>query len=127
MTRKIALSACFVFGLVMFAQYFSSHPIAISINQAILEYWQIVFAFTLLVGIAGYVRHSIVQMKKSESRIYTAGGLAGLFAMPLVAIIWGIKVGFAFHVVVRKRSGADAVHCVCAPGFLCGLGIFQGL
>jgi len=96
MNRKVALAACFVFGLIMFAQYFSSHPVARTVNQAILEYWQIIFAFTLLVGIVGYVRHSVGQMKKPENRIFTAVGLAGLITMPLVAIIWGIRADTPF-------------------------------
>lgn len=96
MNRKVALSACSVFGFIMFAQYFSSHPIARTVNQAVLEYWQIIFAFTLLVGIVGYLRHSFTQMKKPGNRIYTAAGLVGMVAMPSVAIIWGIKADTPF-------------------------------
>ena len=51
MDRKIALVICFSFGLVMFAQYFSNHPVAMAVNRAVLDWWQIIFAFALIVGI----------------------------------------------------------------------------
>ena len=55
MNRKVALVICFLFGLVMFLQYFSQHPVARTMNQTVLEYWQIIFAFTLLVGVVSAV------------------------------------------------------------------------
>ena len=96
MSRTIALIACFVFGMIMFGQYFSNHEIAHQINQTVLEYWQIIFAFTLLIGIISYLKNSIKDMKKSENRPYRLVSLAGLFIMPILAIIWGIKADTPF-------------------------------
>ncbi|MDF1545708.1 MAG: hypothetical protein P1R58_11465 [bacterium] len=96
MDRRLALIACFVFGLLMFAQYFSRHPLARSVNLAILEYWQIIFAFTLLVGVASFFRNSLSAMRNRGERPYRMVGLAGLIAMPVLAIIWGIRADTPF-------------------------------
>ncbi|MEA1979355.1 MAG: hypothetical protein U9N54_00070 [candidate division Zixibacteria bacterium] len=96
MSRTIALIACFVFGIIMFGQYFSNHEIAHRINQTVLEYWQIIFAFTLLIGIISYLKNSIKDMRKSENRPYRLVSLVGLFIMPILAIIWGIKADTPF-------------------------------
>jgi len=96
MNRKVALGVCFIFGLVMFAQYFSQHPTARSVNQAILEYWQIIFAFTLLVGVVSVFKNNVVQIRRGQDRSYRLITLAGLVAMPFLAFIWGIKADTPF-------------------------------
>ena len=97
MDRRVALFACFFFGVVMFLQYFSHHPVARLLNSTILEYWQIIFAFTLLVGIVGFVRNSAASFRKQKKdRPYRIVGLAGLVAMPILAIIWGIRADTPF-------------------------------
>ena len=96
MDRKVALGVCFAFGLVMFAQYFSTHPVARSINQAILEYWQIIFAFTLVVGVASFARNSLRKISRGQDRPYLLVGMIGLVAMPVMAAIWGIKADTPF-------------------------------
>ncbi len=96
MTRKFALMTCFIFGLVMFVQYFSNHPTAKLLNQSILEYWQIIFAFTLIVGIAGFIMNSVRELREGESKIYKLASLGGLILMPLLAMIWGIKADTPF-------------------------------
>ncbi len=80
----------------MFAQYFSSHPLARTFNQSILDYWQIVFAFTLIVGVIGYVKNNAVQIKRNKDTIYRIAGLVGFISMPLLALIWGIKADTPF-------------------------------
>ncbi len=96
MTRKVALIICFVSGLIMFLQYFSDHQTARDVNQAILEYWQIIFAFTLIVGIVGFFKLSFTAMKKPENRPYRLVSLLGLTTMPVLAIGWGIKADTPF-------------------------------
>ncbi|HOP06817.1 MAG TPA: hypothetical protein PLF13_05940 [candidate division Zixibacteria bacterium] len=96
MDRKIALAVCFGFGLVMFAQYFSDTLLAHSLRQGIAEYWQIVFAFALLVGIAGYVQNNLKKVTRGEERSYRTVGLLGFLAMPVLAIFWGIRADSPF-------------------------------
>lgn len=96
MDRKLALATCFLFGLVMFLQYFSQHPTARSVNQAILEYWQIIFAFALLVGVVSVVKTNLTKIKRRQSRFYSMVTLSGIVVMPLLAIIWGIRADTPF-------------------------------
>lgn len=96
MDRKVALGVCFTFGLIMFAQYFSRHPLASQVNQAVLAYWQIIFAFALVVGIVSFARNSINDIKRKKERPYRLISLAGMTAMPLLAVIWGIRADSPF-------------------------------
>ena len=96
MSRRLALVICFLAGLVMFLQYFSEHPMARTANQTILEYWQIIFAFALMVGIVGFVRSNMEQVKRKEGTVYRLVALGGFAIMPIMAIIWGIKIDTPF-------------------------------
>jgi hypothetical protein len=96
MNRKVALGICFLFGLIMFVQYFSPHPTARIFNQSVLEYWQIIFAFTLLVGIVGVCKNNLAQMRRRKDRPYRLVTLLGITAMPVLALIWGIKADTPF-------------------------------
>jgi hypothetical protein len=91
MKRRIPQIICFVFGAIMFAQYFSRHPWARKVNASVLvDYWQIIFAFTLLVGVISFVKITVEQVKKGEDRPYRLMSLAGVFVMPAFAMVWGI-------------------------------------
>jgi hypothetical protein len=96
MSRRLPLFICLVFGLIMALQYFSPHPIARTINTTILDYWQIIFAMTLIVGIIGVLKHNAVALGKKDDVTYRLTLLAGLIAMPITAMIWGTKIGSPF-------------------------------
>ncbi len=96
MNRKVALGVCFVFGVIMFTQYFSQHPMARSVNQTVLHYWQIIFAFALLLGVVSVIKTNIKQLRRGQDRFNRVVILAGLTAMPLLALIWGIRADTPF-------------------------------
>ncbi len=97
MSRRIPQMLCGVFGLVLFAVYFSSHPVARAINLAVInDYFQIIFAFTLIVGVFGFVRISLKALQRGENVPYRIVALVGVVAMPVMAMIWGIKAGSPF-------------------------------
>ncbi|UCD63831.1 MAG: hypothetical protein JSW34_14020 [Candidatus Zixiibacteriota bacterium] len=96
MARKFPLAVCFLFGVVMFLQYFSQHEAARAVNQAILDYWQIVFAFTLILGVFSFARNNVTEVRRGRDRVYRIVGLAGLLSMPVLALIWGIKADTPF-------------------------------
>ena len=96
MGRRFPLIVCFLAGLVMFAQYFSSHPGARQLNQTILDYWQIVFAFTLIVGVFSFFRNNVTQISRGNDRPYRLVGLIGFVSMPILALIWGIRADTPF-------------------------------
>lgn len=97
MIKKIAQAVCFVFGLLLFSLYFSSAPSAKIIYQKIVnDYWQIIFAFTLIVGVVSFLRINLQGIARGNDRPYRIVSLLGLFLMPLLAIIWGIGIDEPF-------------------------------
>ncbi len=96
MDRKLALAVCFGFGLAMFAQYFSNHPIARHFNQTILEYWQIIFAFALIVGVVSFAKVNLRKISRGDDRPYRLVSLLGLSCMPVLALIWGTRIDSPF-------------------------------
>lgn len=92
MKRKIPQLVCGAFGVLLFALYFSVHPAARAINGLILnEYWQIIFAFALLVGVVSFIKVNLKAIERGEDRPYRIVSLVGLITMPVLAIVWGIK------------------------------------
>ncbi|NOY88258.1 MAG: hypothetical protein GXO93_02565 [FCB group bacterium] len=96
MNRKVPLAVCFIFGVVMFIQYFSQHPTARFVYKSILDYWQIIFAFTLILGIISFVNNNISQIKRGNNTFYRIVAISGFLIMPVVALGWGIKTGSPF-------------------------------
>ena len=96
MSRTIALIICFTFGASMFLQYFLSHPAAIWFRQNVLESWQIVFAFALVVGVFSFIRVSIKKISRGEDAPYRTVSLVGLVSMPILAMVWGTRIDSPF-------------------------------
>lgn len=95
--RRIPQLVCGLFGLVTFLCYFSSHPIARKIYLTVtLDYWQIIFAFTLIVGALSFVRVNLRAVERGEDRPYKIVSLIGVVLMPILALIWGIRGGSPF-------------------------------
>ncbi|MBD3256872.1 hypothetical protein GF377_00470 [candidate division GN15 bacterium] len=97
MKRRIPQLICGLFGAVLFALYFSSDPDGRAAYLFVLnEYWQIIFAFALLVGAVSFARVNLKSIERGDSVPYRVVSLVGLLAMPVVALIWGIKGGTPF-------------------------------
>lgn len=80
----------------MFVLFFLHNPLAKAINQAMLDYWQIIFAFALIVGTVGYVKGNVIALDTGKDRIYRLVGLVGMAVMPIVAAIWGTRANSPF-------------------------------
>ncbi len=92
MKRRVPQLVCGFFGLLLLALFFSNHPDARALNLFVLvEYYQIVFAFTLLVGVLSFVRINLKSVERGEERPYRIVALLGVFLMPVLALLWGIK------------------------------------
>ncbi|MEE8148818.1 MAG: hypothetical protein V3T75_00070 [candidate division Zixibacteria bacterium] len=92
MTRLFPQLICGFFGVVLFVLYFLKAPSAKSLYLTITsDYWQIIFAFALIVGVASFIRVNIKEVAKLSESPYVITGLLGLFAMPVMALLWGIK------------------------------------
>ncbi|MEW5924559.1 MAG: hypothetical protein AB1746_11285 [Candidatus Zixiibacteriota bacterium] len=96
MRTKIPLIICLVFGVIMFAQYFSSHPLALKVYNNILEWWQIIFAFTLFIGVLAFVKNNLKNISRGKEPIYKLIGLLGLVLMPILAIAGGTGIDSPF-------------------------------
>ena len=97
MQRRLPQVVAFVFGVVMFLQYFSTHPVARGINAAVLvDFWQIIFAFALIVGVVTFVKSTATGISRSADWPYRVVSLAGVIIMPIFAVVWGIRAESPF-------------------------------
>ncbi len=97
MSRRLAQIICAIFGVVMFLLFFSSHPTARAITLTITtEYWQVIYAFALIVGAISFLRVNVKNIQRRQDTGYRVVSLIGLVAMPTVAIIWGIGANTPF-------------------------------
>ena len=95
--RRLPQVICGAFGLLLLALFFLTSPKASAINLIVLsDYYQIIFAFTLLVGVVSFVRINLKAVERGGDRSYRIVSLLGLVTMPVLAIIWGIKGGSPF-------------------------------
>lgn len=96
MSARIPLIVCLVAGLIMFLQYFSAHPIARAMFNQVNDWWQIIFAFTLFVGVAAFINNSMKAIRRGKERPFKTVSLLALITMPLMAVIGGTKIGSPF-------------------------------
>ena len=126
MNRQIPLIVCFSFGLIMFLQYFSNHPLARSLNLAILDYWQIIFAFTLIIGVVSYIKVNMTKISRGIDRPYLIVGLLGMLSMPVLAIIWGIKADSPFMWMFENVQAPMASTVFALLAFFVASASFRG-
>jgi hypothetical protein len=92
MVRLFPQLLCTVFGASLFILYFLKYPNAKTLYLTITnDYWQIIFAFTLIVGVISFLKVNLTKIMRGEDRPYLVVGVAGLLSMPFLALIWGIK------------------------------------
>ena len=80
----------------MFLQYFSGHPVAKNVFGQVNDWWQIIFAFTLFVGAAAFVKSSLRAVSRKQDASYKMIAISALLLMPLLAIIGGTRIGSPF-------------------------------
>jgi hypothetical protein len=92
MARLFPQLLCTVFGATLFILYFLKHPSAKSLYLTVTnEYWQIIFAFTLIVGVLSFLKVNLAKIFRGEDRPYLIVGVIGVLSMPILAFFWGIK------------------------------------
>jgi hypothetical protein len=85
MQRVIPIIICFIFGFFMLVQFFIPHKLSISAYENVLDWMQIIFVFTLLVGVASYIKlngKKLVQAQKGWG--YNLVALVGLALMVIL-------------------------------------------
>jgi len=97
MQRTIPIIVCFVFGLFMLVQFFVPHRASVSAYEMVLDWMQIVFVFTLLVGVTSYAKLNAKKVSRRESGWgYNFIGLAGLIVMVVLGLWLGTGEGTPF-------------------------------
>lgn len=83
----------FLVGMVMLLQYFSPHPSLLHAYNVILDWKQVVFGMTLILGIVSLIRFHTSKIQRQDSgwlySIVAMVGLAGMSIAGLVSIIQG--------------------------------------
>jgi hypothetical protein len=85
MQRTIPIIVCFVFGFFMLVQFFIPHRLSVLAYENVLDWMQIIFVFTLLVGVASYLKlngKKVIQTQKGWG--YNLVALAGLGIMAIL-------------------------------------------
>ena len=102
MRRRIPMIVCFVSGLFMSLQFFVPHRYSRLVYENALDWMQIVFVFTLAVGIGSIIRHHGRKlMKLKPGWFYSIFTLAGLGLMAMMGLFGGIKEGTPYMWVFK--------------------------
>lgn len=97
MQRSAPIIICFVFGLFMLIQFFVPHQLSVSAYQTVLDWMQIIFVFTLLVGVISYAKLNAKKVSRRQSGWgYNLIGLAGLIVMTILGLWMGTGEGTPF-------------------------------
>jgi hypothetical protein len=81
----------------MLIQFFVPHRASVSAYETVLDWMQIVFVFTLLVGAISYAKLNAKKVSRKESGWgYNLIGLAGLVAMVVLGLWLGTGEGTLF-------------------------------
>ncbi len=98
MPTRLPLVICLVSGVVMFLQYFSRHPAAKIVYQTVTnDWWQVIFAFTLIVGVVGFMKINLKKVSQKKDVTYSLIALGGLILMPILALIGGTAIESPFQ------------------------------
>ena len=97
MQRSIPIIVCFAFGLFMLVQFFVPHGVSVSAYQTVLDWMQIVFVFTLLVGVISYAKLNTKKIARTQTAWgYNLVGLIGLAVMVILGLWKGTGEGTPF-------------------------------
>lgn len=88
LNKKIPIAVCFLAGVFGLVQYFSPHPLAVSAYATLLDWVQIIFAFTLIVGVLSVFQIHFKRISRRE-RFW------GFSIITLSAIVVMAVAGFA--------------------------------
>ena len=75
MARRIPIIVCFVFGLFMLVQFFVPHGLSGAAYETVLDWMQIVFVFTLLVGAVSYAKLEAAEEEEAAREAECKEGL----------------------------------------------------
>jgi hypothetical protein len=95
--RRVPLLVCFISGLFGLVQYFLPHPLVIGMYAEMLDWVQVIFAFTLIVGVLSLFQ---IHFRKISSRekywAYSLVTLGGILTMAVAGFAGGTDRGTVF-------------------------------
>ena len=98
MIRIIATVIAFVVGAFMLVQYFLTAGWANSIYRALLDYYQIIFAMTMVVGALTLLRYHAGKVAERRSGAFYSGvTVAAVLFMVISAALAGTGVGSPYR------------------------------
>lgn len=97
MKTRFPIAICFVFGIFTLLQYFSKHPTLTAMYAEILDWMQIIFVFTLLVGVISIFKiHSAKISRQERNWPYSILTILGIVVMAALGFGFGTEYGTPF-------------------------------
>lgn len=98
MIRRIATAIAFTVGIFMMVQYFIQADAVHSLYVALRDYYQIIFAMTMVVGGLTLLRHHAGKVaEKRSGAFYSAVTVAAVLFMVVSAAVAGTRVGSPYQ------------------------------
>jgi hypothetical protein len=96
--RLIATVIAFVTGFFMLGQYFVDVSLVNSIYRALLDYYQIIFAMTMIVGGLTLLQHHLrLTAKQDSGSFYSLVTVVAILFMVVSALIFGTDVNSPYQ------------------------------
>ncbi|MFQ5608392.1 MAG: hypothetical protein ACE5GA_10625 [Candidatus Zixiibacteriota bacterium] len=96
MRRGLPITLSFLFGILMLALRYVRGEFASDANVFLIDYWQIIFAFGIIVGVAAFAATTLKKIARREDTFFNIVLLSGAALMPALALFGGIRPGSPF-------------------------------
>jgi hypothetical protein len=97
MKTRLPIFICFIFGIFTLIQYFSPHPTLAAMYSEILDWMQIIFVFTLLVGVITMLKIHLGKISKQQKDWpYSILTIAGIVIVAFLGFTFGTDWGSPF-------------------------------
>ncbi len=95
--KRVPVAIGFVFGLFGLIQYYSPHPAVVSTYAELLDWVQVIFAFTLVVGVISIFRINLKKIGRREQYWgYSIVTIVALIVMAMAGFTGGTDTGTLF-------------------------------
>lgn len=97
LNKRLPLIVCFIAGAFGLVQYFSPHPEAVLAYKTLLDWVQIIFAFTLIVGVLSVFQIHLKRISRREKyRAFSIITLTAIAVMAAAGFVGGTDSGSVF-------------------------------
>lgn len=105
MRRGVPLVITFMAGMLMIVSYFIPHEPFGSIHSIFDQWYIVVAAFALILGILNLMKVNVEKVRrKSAGWGFSVVLLAGLVATMVAGFIWGMEPGTAFDFIFQNMN-----------------------